>query len=450
MNRRTFLASVGAAGVSLASGIRLLGSDAGPRPSLGMIGCGWYGGVDLRRFARTAGVDIVSLCDVNTAALGRTLKAVSAYQSSVPATFSDYREMLASRPHDIVIVATPDHWHALAGIAAMKAGADVYLEKPVSHDVMEGEALVAAARKYGRVVQVNTQRRSSPHFAGARDKYLRTGRLGTIGLVETYCYVHMRLSEVVPDSAPPAGFNYDLWTGPAPLTPFKSPKESIGWRAFMDYSNGIIGDMGVHMFDAARWMLGLGWPSLIQSTGGILGDRASSADIPDTMRSVFRYSDLDVSWEHRTWGVSPIPLGHWTDQWGLRFLGTKGALNLTLLGYVFTPADGGPREGYNMLSKTGDLENIDLASDLDIYKESENRHCLDFMGARKTRTPPVADIEEGHISTACCELANISLKLGRPVAYDPSSRTVTGDPEATRLLARPYRLPWSRPDPASV
>ena len=450
MNRRAFISTLGAVSAAVATGSRLLPADPKPRSKLGLIGCGWYGGRNLENLARSAGVEITSLCDVNSNALKATLQTVARYQRTVPRTFVDYREMLVPGDHDIVIVGTPNHWHALPAIAAMRAGADVYLEKPVGHDVLEGEALVAAARKYGRVVQVNTQRRSTPHFAEARDRYLRSGRIGAIGRVECYCYLPARLAEVVPDATPPAHLNYDMWTGPAPMTPFKSLKENKGWRAFMDYGNGVIGDMGVHMFDITRWMLGLGWPLSIRSTGGIYVDKRSSADISDTQISVFSYPDLDVSWEHRTWGASPIPQRHWTDQWGGRIIGKYGSLNLTILGYEFTPVGGGPREGFNLLSKTGDLENIDPDSQLDFLAEGEARHCLDFMRARETRSRPVADIEEAHLSSACCELANIAQRLGRTLVYDPKTRTVLGDIEATRLLARPYRAPWIHPDPASV
>jgi len=452
MNRRTFVSSLAAAGAVVATGSRLFAAASKPRTRVGVIGCGWYGGVNIEVFARNVGADFVSLCDVNERSLQETLQAVARHQAAVPRTFVDYREMLASGEHDIVIVATPDHWHALPAIAAMKAGADVYLEKPVSVDVMEGESLVAASRKYGRVVQVNTQRRSNPLYLEARDKYIRSGRLGKIGLVETYSYLGSEgwSAGPVPDEAVPGRLNYELWTGPAPLTPFKAIKESRGWRAFMEYGNGPIGNLGVHMLDQARWLLGLGWPEWISSSGGIYVEKASFSNIPDTQRSVFHYPDLDVSWQHRLWGGSPIPQRHWSDQWGTRFIGQKGTLNLTMLEYVFTPAGGGPREGVHMLSKTGNLENVDFSRDGQAYTETENRHVLDFMRARESRSRPISDIEEGHISSACCELANLSQQLGRPIAYDPRARTVPGDAKATRLLARPYRTPWIHPDPASV
>lgn len=453
MNRRTFVSSLAVASAAVASSSRLFSSDAQkPRARIGIIGCGWYGGVNYEAFTRNCEADVVSLCDVNQHSLQKTLQAVATHQTSVPRTFVDYREMLKSGEHDIIIVATPDHWHALPAIAAMKAGADVYLEKPISVDVIEGEALVAAARKYNRVVQVNTQRRSNPLYLEVRDKYLRSGKLGKIGLVETYSYLGSEgwSAGSVPDTAVPGHLNYDFWTGPAPLLPFKAIKEDRGWRAFMEYGNGPIGNLGVHMLDKVRWLLGLGWPKSIFSTGGIYVEKASFSNISDTQRSVFHYPDLDISWEHRMWGGSPIPARHWSDQWGARFIGEHGTLNVTMFEYVFTPADGGSREGVHMLSKTGNLENVDFSKGGQAYLETENRHVQDFMRARENRSRPIADIGEGHISSACCELANLSLQLERALAYDPKTRTIPGDPEATRLLARTYRAPWTHPDPTTV
>jgi predicted dehydrogenase len=450
MNRRKFVSSLAVTGAAIASGARLFGADSRSRPQVGLVGCGWYGGVVLESFARAVGVDFVSVCDVNQHFLKKTLGTIAKYQSEVPAAHLDFREMLAARHHDIVIVSTPDHWHALPAIAAMQAGADVYLEKPIGVDVIEGEALVAAARKYGRVVQVNTQRRSNPLYAQARDKYITGGLLGKIALVETYSFIHDRPTGFIPDAPIPAHLDYDFWSGPAPLTPFKAPKEDKDWRSWMEYGNGSIGNLGVHMVDQVRWLLGLGWPESISSSGGIYVDTASSANIPDTMRSTFKYPGLDLSWEYRAWGRSPIPTRHWSDQWGARFIGEKGSLNLTMMEVAFSPGDGGPREGIHMLSKTGNLENIDFSGDNHIYDSVQDRHVLDFMHARETRGRPLADIGEGHISTASCELANISMKVGRPVRYDPTTRTIPGDPEASALLARPYRAPWVHPDPLSV
>ena len=450
MNRRDFVTSLGAAGATLAVGPRLFATAADVAvPTVGVIGCGWYGLRNLGTLLKAAKVRVASLCDVNTHSLRDGLELVAKHQPNAPRTFSDYREMLSAQKHDIVIVGTPDHWHALPAIAAMQSGADVWLEKPVGVDVIEGEALVAAARKYERVVQVNTQRRSTPHLIEARDRYLRSGRLGKIGLVETYSYFHGRITERVPDVAAPSNLDYALWTGPAPLTPFKAIKEYRGWRNFMAYGSGQIGDVGVHMVDAVRWMLGLGWPLSIRSTGGIYVDKESSADITDTQRATFLYPDLELSWTHRTWGPAPWPERHWTDLWGMYFIGELGTLRANLVGYEFTPVSGS-KEGFNLLSKTHDLEHIDFASPMDVTAEAETRHCLDFLHAREARSRPVADIEQGHISTAMCQVANLSLQLGRPLTYDPQTRTVVHDAEATKLLARPYRGPWIHPTPNNV
>jgi predicted dehydrogenase len=451
MNRRKFVSSIAVAGAAVAAGSRLFASDAKPRLRVGVIGCGWYAGVNLAVFQRCAPVQVVSLCDPNSNKLANLVKQAAETQPETPATFADYRKMLAHAPLDVVIVATPDHWHALPAIAAMQAGADLYLEKPISHDVIEGEALVAAARKYGRVVQVNTQRRGNPIYAEAREKYIASGRIGTIGLAETYSYLPGRPMGMIPELAVPAHRDYELWTGPAPMIPFNDRLEVRGWRSWMEFGNGQIGDLGVHMLDKVRFLLGLGWPQSVQSTGGILADKPPySSNITDTQRSVFKYPGLEVSWEHRTWGTSPIPQRHWSDQWGARIIGTGGTLNMTMLEYVFTPAGGGAREGRHMLSKSGDLENIDFNAQGNVYREVEDLHVLDFLKARETRGRPVADIEQGHISTAMCSLANLSLELGRPVAYDPKTRTVPGDNEATAGLARPYRAPWVHPTPETI
>jgi predicted dehydrogenase len=450
MNRRAFVTRLAAA-TAAAAASRLLAADGTPKPRVGLIGCGWYGGVNLGVFARCAPIEVVSLCDVNRRNLDTMLRQVAGHQSGVPRTFTDFRALLASGAHDIVLVATPDHWHALPALAAMQAGADVYLEKPIGVDVIEGEALVATARRYGRVVQVNTQRRSNPLYAEARDRYIAGGRLGRISLVETYSYLQGRPTGVIPDAAVPSHLDYETWAGPAPKIAYKNLLEDRGWRSFQEYGNGQIGDLGVHMLDKVRWLLGLGWPQSVVSTGGILADTPPySSTITDTLRSVFRYPGLQVSWEHRTWGVSPIPQRHWSDQWGARLIGDRGTLNLTMLEYVFTPAGGGPREGRHLHSPTGNLENIDFNWGGHVYEETENRHVLDFLQARETRSRPVADIEQGHISSAMCQLANLALQLGRPVAYDPATRTVPGDAEATALLARPYRGPWVHPDPARI
>ncbi|MBI3696542.1 MAG: Gfo/Idh/MocA family oxidoreductase [Acidobacteria bacterium] len=441
MNRRQFLYS-GAAGLAAAQ-VR----DQKPK-RVGLIGCGWYGKCDLFRLIQVAPVEVVSLCDVDRDMLSRAAEMVAGRQASKkkPRTYADYREMLKEKDLDIVLVATPDHWHALAMIAAVEAGADVYVQKPISVDVLEGQAMLAAARKHGRVVQVGTQRRSTPHLAEARDNFLRPGKLGRIGLVEIYCYYHMRARENPPDTAPPPYLDYEMWTGPAPLRPYNQLVHPRRWRAFMEYGNGIVGDMCIHMFDMVRWMLDLGWPQRISSSGGILVEKESKANISDTQEATFDYDDLKVFWQHRTWGHPPDP----KYPWGATFYGDKGTLKAGVFSYDFTPVE------------KGETVHRDVTYELEQYPEDKTEEALErhvapairyhmqnFLAAIASRSKPVADIEQGYISTTSCILANLAMKVGRTLTWDAGRQRIAQDEEANRLLRRAYRQPWVHPEVGS-
>ncbi|HWH71274.1 MAG TPA: Gfo/Idh/MocA family oxidoreductase, partial [Candidatus Sulfotelmatobacter sp.] len=282
MNRRKFL-QLGAAGLALST-LPSIGVDfADPKKRVGLIGCGWYGKCDLFRLLQVAPLEVVSLCDVDKRMLSEAADMVAQRQvcKKKPRTYTDYRQMLQEKDLDLVLIATPDHWHALPLIETVQAGADVYLQKPISVDIAEGQAMLAAARKYNRVVQVGTQRRSTPHLIEARN-LIKEGKLGKIALIEIYCYYHMRNGDNPPDTAPPEYLDYDMWTGPAPLRPYNRIVHPRGWRGFTEYSNGIVGDMCIHMLDMVRWMLDLGWPLRVSSTGGILLDKNTKANISDT------------------------------------------------------------------------------------------------------------------------------------------------------------------------
>ena len=445
MNRREFL-HAGAAGLtlSLAAGYHVLGA-AGKPPRVGLIGCGWYGKTDLFRLIQVAPVEVVSLCDVDKTMLADAAEQVAGRQASKkkPRTYGDYRDMLKEKDLDIVLIATPDHWHALPMIAAVEAGADVYVQKPISVDVEEGQAMVAAARKTKRVVQVGTQRRSTPHLVEARDTIVREGKLGKIGLVEIYCYYHMRTTENPPDEKPPANLDYEMWTGPAPMRPYNRLVHPRGWRAFMEYGNGIVGDMCVHMLDMTRWMMDLGWPKRVSSTGGILVDKRSKANISDTQTATFDFGDLDVVWQHRTWGESADP----KYPWGATLYGDKGTLKASVMSYDFTPWGGGKPVHRDVTYELEQYPEDKTEKDLEKHVAPAIRHhILDFLGAIDKRGKPVADIEQGHISTASCILANLSMRLGRSLSWDAENQRVVGDDEADKLLRRPYRSPWVHPE----
>ncbi|HEX2310679.1 MAG TPA: Gfo/Idh/MocA family oxidoreductase, partial [Vicinamibacterales bacterium] len=386
-----------------------------------------------------------SLCDVDRQMLSDAAAQVAARQASkkTPRTYGDYRKMLAERDLDLVIIATPDHWHALTAIEAMTAGADLYLQKPISVDVVEGQAILAAARRLGRVVQIGTQRRSTPHLIHARDRIIREGRLGTVGLVEIYCYYHMRARENPPDTTPPADLDYDMWTGPAPMRPYNRLVHPRGWRAFMEYGNGIVGDMCIHMLDAVRWMLDLGMPSRIGSTGGILVDKASKANITDTQVATFDFPNLRVVWTHRTYGHEPDP----SYPWGMTFYGDKGTLKASVMGYDFVPHGDGMPVHEDVVYELEQFPEDKTEKDLERHVAPAIRvHMNDLLRAMQTRGKPVADVEQGYISTTACILANVSMQLGRTLQWDHPRGTVVGDEEANRLLRRPYRAPWVHPE----
>jgi predicted dehydrogenase len=449
MNRRKFLQVSSAAAVALCAPGPVPAAPAGETRRAGLIGCGWYGKSDLCRLIQVAPVEIVSLCDADREMAAGAAELIASRQKSKrkPRTYRDFRQMLGEKDLEVVLVATPDHWHALAAIAAMQSGADVYVQKPVCVDVLEGQAMLAAARKHQRVVQSGLERRSTPHLIEARDDIVRAGKLGAIALVETYCYYSMRARQNPPDTAPPENLDYELWTGPAPMRPYNKLVHPRGWRNFMEYSNGIIGDMGVHMFDLARWMLGLGWPKTISSSGGILVDKESKANTPDTQTAVFDYGPLQILWQHRSWGDPPDPQYFW----GANFYGDKGTLKAGVSGFDFIPKEGGRSLHRDVTLELEQYPEDRTEEGIETFAAPANRrHLADFMSCVASRARPLADIEEGYISSACCILANLSLKLGRSLRWDSQAGQVAGDPEANTLLRRPYRAPWTHPEPGAV
>jgi len=450
MNRRQFLATTARAAACL-SAVRYLPSTFAAEKTrrVGLIGTGWYGKCDLWRLLQVEPVEIVSLCDVDKRMLAEAAEMAASKQGGKkPRTYGDYRQMLKEKDLDLVLIGTPDHWHALPMIEAVKAGADVWVQKPTGVDVTESQAMVVAARKYQRVVQVGTQRRSTPHLIEARDRILKEGKLGKIAHVEICCYWHMRARGNPADGTPPADLDYEMWTGPAPMRPFCQWTHPRGWRAFMEYGNGIVGDMCVHMFDMTRWLLDLGWPKRISSSGGILVDKASKANITDTQTATFDFGDLQVVWNHRTWGDSVDS----QYPWSATIYGDKGTLKASVFSYDFFP------QGQSKATMHGEpLYEYDKFPEDQTEKDLE-KHCAsairwhmkDLLACIGTRGKPVADIEQGHISSASCILANLSLQLGRSLTWDPATHQVVGDAEANRLLRRPYRAPWIHPEPDKV
>jgi len=447
MDRRSFLrhaSAIAALSTLQQSGLAQWGS--GPRRRVALIGTGWYGKSDLFRLMQVAAVDVVGLCDVDRQQLEGAqalIQARSGQTTAIPG-YKDYRTLLKEQKPDIVLIGTPDHWHALQAIEAVKSGAHVYLQKPISVDVIEGEAVVAAARKHGRVIQVGTQRRSTPHLMEAKRLFIDSGAIGKVHHAEMFCYYHMRRNATPPLQPVPEHFDYDFWTGPAPVRPFDGMPHRGWWRAFMEYGNGIMGDMCIHMYDTVRWMLGLGWPTQISSSGGIYGSEPGRSNIADTQTAVFEHPGLTCVWQHRTWGTSADP----DYPWGFKIYGEKGTLCGSTMRYDFIPVGKGDRVRGDVVYEREQFPEDLKEKDIELHAAPATRkHMQDFLDAIDRKTRPTADIGEGHISTASCILANLSMQLGRPLSYDPKQHIIPGDKEATKLLRRPYRGPWVHPEP---
>jgi predicted dehydrogenase len=448
ISRRRFLQTASAS-LALSTlgayGVELINQK--PR-RVGLIGAGWYGKSDLWRLVQVAPVEIVSISDPDKNMLAGAVEIAQQRQKSkkAPRTYADYREQLKDEKLDIVLIGSPDHWHALQAIAAMKAGADVYLQKPISVDVLEGEAILAAARTYNCVVQIGTQRKSTPHLIEAKKQIIDAGLLGKIGHVDMCCYFHMRANGNPPVEPVPAFLDYEMWTGPAPLRPYDGLPHKRWWRTFTEYGNGIMGDMCVHMFDTARWMLGLGWPRRVSSEGGIFVQKEGKSNIPDTQMATFEYDGLNCHWTHRSWGLPTDP----DYPWALFIHGEKGVLKASTMRADFIPHDKNAKPiHFDCVFEKEQFPEDETEKDIELNAApATRRHMLDFLAAIEKHSKPIADIEEGHISTASCLLANVAMKLGRPLSYHPMNRLITGDAEATALLARSYRAPWTRPSVA--
>lgn len=445
LNRRKFILGTGAVltlSALQANGLAFAGELNNMR--VGLIGAGWYGKSDLFRLIQVSDIDVVAVCDVDKNHLEEAGRLISARQASrkVPKLYEDYRKMLADNKLDLVLIGTPDHWHARQAIDVMTSGAHVYLQKPVSVDVLEGEAVLSTARKYNKKVQVGTQRRSTPHMIDAKENVIDKGLLGKISHVEMCCYYHMRRNGNPPLEPVPDFLDYEMWTGPAPLRPYDGLPHGSWWRTFMEYGNGITGDMGVHMFDTVRWMLQLKWPKKISATGGIYVQKGGKSTIADTQTAIFEYDELNCIWQHRTWGDPADP----EYPWAFIIYGDKGTLKGSVMKYEFIPTDKGDR-----IVKDVVYEKEKYPEDLNEPRielhtaPATRRHMLNLLSAIENDHLPIADIEEGHISTASCILANLSMQLNRPLMYDSQKRICINDPEATKLLRRPYRKPWQHP-----
>ena len=414
-----------------ASNSKILGAN--DRIRIGLIGCGGMGRADLRDFLKNKNIECVALCDVDDSQVAKTLKEVVEPVSQSPGFIGrDFRRVVELKDLEAVIVATPDHWHALPTVTACQAGKDVYVEKPLSVSIAEGRIMVETARKNDRVVQMGTQQRSATHYKEAVD-YVKSGKLGRVRLVRAWAYLDWKgETPVLPDGPSPAGVDYDLWLGPAKKRPFNPNRFHFTFRWYWDYSGGLMTDWGAHMIDIANWAMGIKAPSSAVSIGGKFGYPNDAMETPDTQQVMWAFPGFSMIWEHAL-GVGRGPEAR---EHGVQFHGESGVLVVDRFGWqVFPETDKVDKK--NRIYKDAGIP-FQSAGGQDYHL----LHVQNFIECMRTRNRPNSDVEIGHNSMIACHLGNIAQRLERQVKWDVEKERMVGDPEAQTFVSREYRTPW--------
>lgn len=443
-DRRTFLSATAA--LPAASYARVDGANA--RVGVGVVGYGLIGKTHVATFSKVGGAAVVAVSDCHR---GRVAEGVAAAGGRA-AGYADFRRLLDDRAVDAVVVATPDHWHALVTMLACAAGRDVYVEKPLTLFVREGEWAEAVAARTRRVVQVGTQQRSGAHYQVARD-LIRGGHLGTVTSVTMRAVRNVFPGFGAPaDGPPPAYLDWDRFLGPAPFRPYNPNRGLYHFRWFWDTSGGQLTNLGAHHLDIADWVLGLGGLKAVHAAGGrfALQDNGETPDTQDLLFDCGRFTAAFVMRE----AARGEPAG-----FGLQFHGTRGTLGIDRRGFRVTPdpdlapanqipgvREGHPVGGPTRATGAGDPgprteAREDLTGDSAAQYLAHARNFLDCVRSRQT---PVSDLVSAQRVAVACHIGNLATRLGRSVRWDAAAKTVPGDAEAAAALTRPYRAPWDR------
>ncbi len=434
-NRRTFLQTASAAAAFSFSTLPLIGA-ADRKYRTALIGSGWWGMNILREAQNHGRIKVVALCDVDENVLMNSIEDVKSESGDEAKGYKDYRDLLEKEKPEIVIIGTPDHWHALQCIAACQAGAHVYVEKPTGHTIKESRAMVNAAQKAGVVVQVGLHRRIGPHHAEAME-FLKSGKVGKVGMVRMFVDSKGGPEQPKPNSQPPATVDWNMWCGPAPLRPFNTKLHPGGWRHFLDYANGTMGDWGVHWLDQMLWWSGEKGPKKVFCTGGrpifgpaILNEKEQTTDAPDHQVATFEFEQFTAIWEHRKFGDN----NNEKHKLGAYFYGEQGVLHI------------GWRDGWTFYPVNPKAETVHRDHQLQ-EPDGHNIALLweDFIQSIEQKKKPIADIESAHYSSCLPMLGMLSWKAGRSIQWDAAKEEIIGDAEASKLLSREYRAPWKYP-----
>jgi predicted dehydrogenase len=414
-NRRQFLGALGAAPL-------IQGAQSGETLKIGVIGCGWWGGVDANAALKAGGVSIVAVADVDSAQLNSFAGEMEKKQGSRPKTFKDYRELLDMPGLQAVIITTPPHWHALHFIAACRKGLHIFQEKPLAYDIREGRAMVEAAKKNPGIVQIGFQRRQGGSFQQAA-QFIREGKAGRIVQADVQIHYKADTPDATPQE-PPATLDWDLWCGPAPKLPYSPAIGHKAWRLAEPYGNGHLVDWGIHLMDATRMILEESMPKWVEASGGLY-EYKGKITTPDTLTAHFEFERCPVVWRHRLWGAA-----EYTPETsnGIQFFGEKATVFVTDDRWVVVPnARGAQRQATTV--------QVDMSQ----------KHVENWLEAVRARKQPAMVPEEGFRSTANVQLAMISYKTGSRVVWDMQKEQIVNNPAAAKLLKREYRAPYKHP-----
>jgi predicted dehydrogenase len=419
IDRRTFLS---AAGTLAVAGSRAWAYAPSEQVRLAVIGVRSRGAEVAREFAQNPGCQVVAVCDIDDACFGKAVRGVENVSKKAPRTEKDFRRLLDDPAIDAIAVAAPDHWHALLTVMGCQAGKDVYCEKPASHNVVEGRRMVEAARKYKRVVQLGTQRRSMAHVQEAI-AHVQSGELGKVGMARAWIHQkRVNIGHGTPGPVP-EGVDYAMWQGPAPDRPFMSNRFHYNWHWFWNWGTGEVGNNGIHGLDVARWGLAADAPLAVVSGGGkyVFDD---DQEVPDTQIVTYDFPKASLVWEHRMWSK------HGTEKmgFGIAFYGEYGTLLVDAKSWRIEDPDGRVKP-FESEPSSG----------------STAPHIQNFLDCVKSREKPNADIEIGHLSTRLCHLGNIAYRVGRRLTFDGATESFPGDAEANRLLSREYSRRFEMP-----
>jgi predicted dehydrogenase len=400
-------------------------ASANEKIRVGLIGCGGMGKGDLATFFLHPDTDCAVVCDVDDRQIAEAVKLVQEKRGHRPDTVKDFRRVLDRRDVDVVLVATPDHWHALPTVMACQANKDVYVEKPLATTIAEGRAMLEAARRHNRIVQMGAQRRSCPTYAQAVEM-VQSGKLGKVGLVRAWAYLDwIKPIGSPPDGAPPAGVDYAMWLGPAPLRPFNPNRFHFNFRWFWDYAGGLMTDWGVHLIQVLLWAMGPEPPKAVMSSGGkyVLQD---NSETPDTQITVYEFPSYTLEWEHKV-GVG---LGLNNRPWGMSFTGTEGTLVIN-------------DSGWEVISEPS---KDSLASrKFPGGADPRPAHVRNFLDCVKSRQQPVENLAVGHHISTVAHLGNLALRSGHRLVWDSAREQIVGDAQANRMVVPHYRKPWKLP-----